>query len=69
MTRQADHTDIMGEIFTAELGTETELTGGFQQLLLQLTVAEGASQLITGIRQIVIIFGRCQFHRFQVHFR
>ena len=68
MTRQTDDADVVGKIFAAKLGAETNLVGFFQQLLLQLHVAEGTPCLVASRRQIVVVVRRGQFDGQQVLF-
>ena len=40
MARQADHADIVGEVFTAELRAEAEVLRFLEQFLFELNIAE-----------------------------
>lgn len=40
MARQADHADVVGEVFPAKLRAEAEVLGFLEQLLFELNVAE-----------------------------
>ena len=66
MTGQTDHADIMGEVLAAELRSETDVAGSLKELLLQLDVAEGAAEVVTGGRQVVVVFGRGELYGLEV---
>ena len=66
MTRQTDHTDIVSQILTTELCTETNLLSLDDQLLLQIDITEGTTSLITSGGQTVIELDRSELHGQQV---
>ena len=66
MTRQTDHADIVSQILTTELGTQSNLLGLLDELLLQVNIAEGATSLITRCGQTVIELDRSQLHGQQI---
>ena len=66
MAGQTNHADVVGEVLAAELGTESQLVGFFEQLLLQFHIAESTSGLVAGGGQIVIVVCGSEFHREQV---
>ena len=43
MTRQTDHTHVMGKILATELRSNACISAEFINFLLQITIAEGAS--------------------------
>jgi hypothetical protein len=55
VARQANHADIVGEVFAAELRAEAEILRFQQQLLLQLNIAERLAVLVTFGRQAVVV--------------
>ncbi len=69
MARQADDTNIVREIFTAELRAEAQIARLLQQLFFQLDIAERLTVFVTFARQAVVIFGRGEFNGFQRRFR
>ena len=66
VTGQTDHADIMGEVLAAELGSEPDVAGSLEELLLQLDIAECAAELVTGGRQVVVILGRGELYGLEV---
>ena len=66
VTRQTNDTDVVSQIFTTELSTQTNLVSLNEQLLLQIDVAESATCLVTSRGQVVIELNRSQLHRQQV---
>ena len=65
MPRQADHANIVSEIFAAKLRADAELAAGVKQRCLQRSIAKRLAQRISAGGQIVIIFGRSQLRHFQ----
>ena len=51
MARQTDDTDIVSEILTAELCTQTNLVSLYEELVLQVDVTESTTCLIACGRQ------------------
>ena len=66
VTGQTDDTDIMGEVLAAELGSEPDVAGSLEKLLLQLDVAECAAELVSGGRQVVVVFGGGELYGLEV---
>ena len=66
VTRQTDHTDVVGQILATELSTEADLVGLFQQFLLKVDVTEGTTCLITCGGQTIVILDRGELHGEQV---
>ena len=66
MARQADDAHVVGHVFAAELGAETDLAGLFPHLFLEFHVAESATRGIAGGGQVVVIFAGGEFHREEV---
>ena len=63
VARQTDDTDIVSQIFTAELSAQANILSGGQYLFLQLHVAESTATLATGRRQAIVETSRSQLHR------
>ncbi len=57
---QADDADVVGKVFTAELGTDAEVLGCLLQFLFQLDITEGLAVIIADRWQIVELLGSCQ---------
>ena len=55
----------MGKIASAELGADTKVAGGGQQLLFKFDIPKGTAVSVTGGGQIVIVMGGDQFDRLQ----
>ena len=68
VTRQADHADVVSEVFTAKLRTQTKILRFDQQFFFQFHIAERLSVLIPFRWQFIIVFSGSQFHRFKVRF-
>ncbi len=66
MAGQTDHTNVVCQILTTELSTQTNLLSLLQQFLLQVDIAEGTTCLVACGRQTVIILDRTQLHSQQV---
>ena len=66
---EADHADIMCEVFPAKLSAKAEFLCLDQQFLFQLQIAERLAVSITFSRQRVIVVCAGQFHRFKGTFR
>ena len=62
VARQTDHADIVSQILTAELCTQTNFVSLFKELVLQVDVAESTTSLITCSRQLIIVLDRSQLH-------
>ena len=58
MTRHTDHTDIVGEILTAELSSESDIVGSVEELLLEFDISESVAILIALSGEIVVILHR-----------
>ena len=58
MTRHTDHTDIVGEILTAELSSESYIVGGVEEFLLEFDISESVAILIALSGEIVVILHR-----------
>jgi len=59
--RQANHANIMGEVFAAKLRANAELATGFEQRRFQRCIAKRLPQFVSAGRQVVVIFCRSQF--------
>ena len=66
MTRQTDHADIVSQVLTTKLSTQTDLLSFHNQLLLQIHITEGTTRLITCRGQTIIELDRSEFHGQQV---
>ena len=62
MAWKTDDADIVSEIFSAELCTETDLVCLFKYLFLKFHITESASGFITCRRQCIIIMCGSEFH-------
>ena len=69
MARQADHADVVGEVFTAKLRAEAEVLGFLEQLLFELNVAERLAVFVAFRWQRVVVARGSQLHGFQRGFR
>ena len=68
VTWQANHADVVSEVFTAKLRTQTKILRFDQQFFFQFHIAERLSVLIPFRWQFIIVFSGSQFHRFKVRF-
>ena len=68
VARQADDTDIMCQILSSELCTQTDIVYFSQHFFFQFYIPESAAILVTGRWQFIIIMCRSQLHRQQVLF-
>ena len=68
MTWQANHADVMSEVFTTKLRTQTKILRFDQQFFFQFHIAERLTVLIPFRWQFIIVFRGSQFHRFKVRF-
>ena len=66
MAWQTDHADVVSQVFASELCSESDLVCLLQEFVLQVDVAEGASCLVAGSRQRVVVFYRGELHGEQV---
>ena len=66
MTRQTDDTNVVSQILTTELGTQTNLLSFLDEFLLEIDIAESATCLVTSRRQTIVILNRSKLHRQQV---
>ncbi len=66
MTRQTYHTDVVGEVFAAELGAKAKLFGCFLEGGLKLNVAEGMAVFVAVGGQIVEVFYRSFLYHLEV---
>ena len=69
MTRQANHADVVSEVFTTKLRAQSKILRFDQQFFFQRHIAERLTVLIPFRWQFVIVFSGSQFHRFKVSFR
>jgi hypothetical protein len=58
---ETDDADIVCHILATELCTKTDLVGLFEELLLELDVAESAAGLVASSRQGIVVVGRSEF--------
>ena len=68
MTRQTDHTDIVSQVLTTELSTQTNFLSLLDELLLQIYIAEGTTSLIASCRQTIVELDAGQLNSQQVLF-
>ncbi len=66
VARQTNHADVVSQILTTELCTESNLVSLVEELVLQVDVAERATGLVACSRQRVVIFYRSELHGEQV---
>ena len=66
MTRQTNHTDIVSQILTTELGTESNLLSLLDELLLEIDIAESTTRLVACGRQTVVVLDAGELHCEQV---
>ena len=66
VTRQADDTHVVGEVFAAELGAEPNAVSFLEDALFEFHIAEGASRLVARGGQAVVVVGRSELHGEQV---
>ena len=62
MTRHTDHADIMSEIFSSELCSQTETVRSLKKFLLKLYITESMTILVTFCGKVIIIFHRSFLH-------
>ncbi len=65
---QAHHTDVVGQVFAAELGAQTNLLGLFQKLFFQIDVTESTAGFVTRGGQVVVELDAGQLHGEKVLF-
>ena len=58
MAGQADHPDVVAEVFATELGSDTEPPGHLQNPLLPVEVAKAVPGFAAACRQVVQVVGR-----------
>ena len=59
MTRQPDHTNIQGKIFSTKLRSDSKLLCGFKQFRFEFNIAESMASVVAGGRErIKILCGR-----------
>ena len=68
MTRQTDHTDVVSQILTTKLSSETNLMSLLQEFLFEVDITEGTTSLITCGGQTVVELDRSKLHGEQVLF-
>ena len=68
MAGKAYDADVVGQVFSAELGAQAYLLSLDQEFLLQVDVAEGTAGLVTGSGQVVIELDAGQLHGQEVLF-
>lgn len=61
MTWQANHADVVSEVFTTKLRTQTKILRFDQQFFFQFHIAERLTVLIPFRWQFVIVFSGSQF--------
>ena len=66
MARQTDHTDVVGEVFAAELCAEADLLAGLLELILKLDVAEGVAVFVALGGEVVVIFDGGFLHGLEI---
>ena len=66
MTRQTDDTDVVSQGLATKLGTEANLVGFLQELVLEVDIAESTTGLIARGGQTVVELDRSELHRQQV---
>ena len=66
MTRQTNHTDIVSQILTTELGTQANLMSLLQEFLFEVDIAEGTTSLVACGGQTVVELDGSQLHGQQV---
>jgi hypothetical protein len=69
VARQADHAHIVREVLAPELGPDAGLVAELLHLLLELEVAEGASELVARGRQRVQVTRARELHRLERELR
>ena len=62
VARETDHADVVGQVFSAELGAEADLGRLLEEFLFEVDVAEGTAGLITDSRQVVVVFDAGELH-------
>ncbi len=68
VARQADHADVVAEIFAAELGADTGRLGQLVDFLFHGEIAERMAEFRARCRQVVEIARGGELHGLQVHF-
>ena len=66
MAREADHADVVGEIFAAELGAEAEFLAALLKLFFEFDVAESVSEFVALGGKRVVVFHRSLLDGFEV---
>jgi len=65
MPGEADNPDIVGKVFSAELGADPQLVRLGEQFLLQFQIAESLPVLVSTGGKFVVILGGGELDRFQ----
>ncbi len=66
MTGQTDDADVVSQGLAAKLGTEANLVGFLQELVLEVDVTEGTTCLVARGGQTVVELDAGELHRQQV---
>ena len=66
MTWQTDHADIMSQVLSSELCTQSDLMCLEQQFLLKIDITEGTTGLVACGRQVVVVLDGSELHGEQV---
>ena len=69
VARQADHADIVSEVFTTKLRTQTQVLRFLEQFLFELNIAERLAVLVAFGWQRVVVAGGGELNGFQRGFR
>jgi len=67
VAREPNHPDIMAEILSSELSTNSHLLGKLVDLLLPLKIAEASPMLVSGGREIIEIASRSKLDSLESH--
>ena len=62
VTRKANHTDVVGKVFSTKLRTKTDVASFFQQTSFEFYVTESATGFISSSGERIVEVSRSQFH-------
>ena len=65
MAREANDTDVEGEVFSSELCSDSNLAGAFEKLGFEFGISEGATVFVAAGGELVVVARRGHLDSFQ----
>ena len=65
MAREANDTDVEGEVFSSELCSDSNLAGAFEKLGFEFGISEGATVFVAAGGELVVVARRCHLDGLQ----